>query len=53
MAILAVHAFPGIFRRTWGVTGAMSYLLEVVVMAVLVFLLVKPLRFLVRWPAKS
>lgn len=50
MIILAVHAFPGIYRRTWGVNGAMSYLLEAVVMAVMVGLLVKPLRFLVYWP---
>jgi len=52
MVILAVHSFPGIYRRTWveawGVGGAMSYALEVVVLAVLVGLLVKPLRWLVR-----
>lgn len=55
MAILAVHAFPGIFSRTWvsvwGVSSAMSYVLEVVVMVVMVWLLVKPLRILVQLPA--
>lgn len=54
MVILAAHAFPGIFRRTWisawGVSNLMSYILEAVVMAVMIWLLVKPLRFLVYWP---
>ena len=54
MVILVAHYFPGIFRRTWisawGVSNLMSYVLEAVVMAVMIWLLVKPLRFLVYWP---
>lgn len=54
MAILAVHAFPGLFRRTWisawGVNNVMSYVLETVVMVTMIWVLVKPLRFLVHWP---
>lgn len=54
IVILAVHAFPGIFRRTWvsawGMNNGMSYVLEMAVMVGMIWLLVKPLRFLVHWP---
>ena len=52
IVLMAIHGHCGMFAGSWarfGLTGAVAKVIEYSLFAALAYLLVKPLRFIVRW----